>query len=64
MTWRTKYKVHPAADVFPMMSDDELKALGADIEENGLNEPIQFLVPREMGGRTDAALCKTSTSFS
>ena len=23
-TWRNTYKVHPAADVFPMMSDEEL----------------------------------------
>ena len=23
-TWRDTYKVHPAADVFPMMSDEEL----------------------------------------
>ena len=25
-TWRDKYKVHPVADVFPMMSDEELAA--------------------------------------
>ena len=23
MGWRDEYKVHPAADIFPMMSDDE-----------------------------------------
>lgn len=28
MGWRKRYKVHPAADVYPMLSDDELKALG------------------------------------
>lgn len=32
--------VHPAADVFPMMADDELKELAADIKENGLREPV------------------------
>jgi hypothetical protein len=42
MGWRDKYKVHPAADVFPMMSDEELKALGEDIKANGLRERIKF----------------------
>jgi hypothetical protein len=38
--WRQTYKVHPAADVFPMMSDDELVTLGEDIKANGLKQPI------------------------
>jgi hypothetical protein len=42
MTWRDQYEVHPAADVFPMMSDEELDALGADIKANGLKTPIVF----------------------
>jgi len=47
MTWRDKYKVHPAADVFPMMSDEELEALGQDILENGLREPIKIMRVRK-----------------
>ena len=38
--WRERYKVHPAANVFPMLSDDELAKLGQDIAANGLQSPI------------------------
>src|SRR3954447_2894984 len=34
------FDVHPAAAVLPMMSDDELDDLAADIEANGLLHPI------------------------
>ena len=39
-TWRGLFPVHPAADVFPMMTDDELDKLGADIKRNGLQQQI------------------------
>jgi DNA-binding Lrp family transcriptional regulator len=32
--------VHPAADLFPMMSEPELRSLGEDIKKNGLLSPI------------------------
>jgi ParB-like chromosome segregation protein Spo0J len=32
--------VHPAADAFPMMEEEELKELAADIEVNGLQQPL------------------------
>ena len=38
--WRERYKVHPAADVFRIMSDEELLELGEDIKANGLQSPI------------------------
>ena len=42
--WRQQYRVHPAADVFPMMSDKELAVLGEDLIKNGLREPIKLML--------------------
>ncbi len=39
-SWRAVYKVHPAADLFPMMNPDELRDLGEDIKQHGLQHPI------------------------
>ena len=39
-SWRDVLPVHPAADLFPLMSPDELKVLGEDIKKNGLRTPI------------------------
>lgn len=33
-------EIHPSADIFPMMDDEELQALADDIRENGLQVPI------------------------
>jgi hypothetical protein len=38
--WRKHLAVHPAAELFPLMSDAELKELAADIEKNGLRNRI------------------------
>jgi ParB-like chromosome segregation protein Spo0J len=36
----TKRPVHPIADLFPMMTDEELANLAADIKANGLIHPL------------------------
>jgi DNA-binding transcriptional regulator YhcF (GntR family) len=41
--WRDVLPIHPAADLFPLMSPDELKALGEDIRKNGLKERVKVL---------------------
>src|SRR6266550_1779942 len=52
-------KIHPAAEIFPMMTKDELNDLAADIKANGLLTPI---VVDENGilidGRNRLAACK------
>jgi hypothetical protein len=40
--WRDVIPVHPAADMFPLLPADELKALAADIKKNGLTVPVVF----------------------
>jgi hypothetical protein len=42
--WREKYKVHPAADVWDMLTDEELNILAEDIKANGLRVPIAYCV--------------------
>ena len=48
---------HPAADIFPMMNDDELAELTEDIRKNGLIEPITILDGKVLDGRNRAKAC-------
>jgi ClpX C4-type zinc finger len=41
-TWRDVLPVHPAAEMFPTMSAEELKELAEDISKNTLLSPIVF----------------------
>jgi GNAT superfamily N-acetyltransferase len=45
--WRDLVKIHPAADIFPMMSDAELDALATDIDEDILRVPLSLWRARE-----------------
>jgi hypothetical protein len=38
--WRQYLKVHPAADLFQLLPEAELKELSKDIKVNGLRTPI------------------------
>jgi hypothetical protein len=53
MKWRERYAVHPAADVYPMMSDEELAKLGEDIKEHGLRHSIVLYATTRPGKKKD-----------
>ena len=42
--WRNVLPIHPAAELLPRMSQDELRELGEDIRRRGLQTPIAILV--------------------
>lgn len=52
------YEAHPAADLFPMLDQDELRALADDIKANGLLEPIIIFEGKVLDGRNRAAACE------
>jgi len=41
-SWRDVLAIHPACELLPSPSEDELKALAVDIAENGQLEPIRL----------------------
>jgi hypothetical protein len=61
--WRDGIQIHPAADLFPMMSDPELEHLAKDIEANGLRTRLAWLSTPDglllLDGRNRvAAICR------
>jgi ParB-like chromosome segregation protein Spo0J len=49
---------HPAADLFPMMTDAELDDLAADIRENGLHHAVVTLDGQILDGRNRFLACR------
>ncbi len=47
--WRTVLEVHPAAELFPLVGDAELRDLATDIDQNGLREPVDIYDDPEIG---------------
>ena len=54
----SKYKIHPAANIFPMLSDADFAALKADIEANGQVEEIAFFENQVIDGRNRLRACE------
>lgn len=52
------YEHHPASEMFPMMTGDDLKALAEDIRENGQREPIVLLDGKILDGRNRYKACE------
>lgn len=50
--------VHPVADLFPMLPEDELSDLADDIKANGLQQPIVIQDGTLIDGRNRLAACK------
>jgi hypothetical protein len=51
-------KIHPAAELFPMLGDAELAELAADSKSNGLRLPIVMLDGAVLDGRNRLKACK------
>lgn len=54
----SRFKAHPIADIWPMMSDEEIKSLAEDIKQQGLIEPVWIYEDQIIDGRNRAAACE------
>lgn len=52
------YEIHPAADLFPMMSSERLAELAEDIRRNGQRMPIVLCDGKVLDGRNRLKACK------
>jgi hypothetical protein len=58
-TWRDVLPIHPAAELFPLMSEAELRELGEDIQANGLQAPIVPKIRQGSGSTQQSAEVST-----
>jgi hypothetical protein len=53
-SWRDVLPIHPAAELFPRMSEDELLTLGEDIKKRGLASAVILWSPGYLGDGMEA----------
>ena len=64
-SWRDHLKVHPAAALFPRMTEAELRELGEDIKRNGLRQKcVRLIVPHLGALLLDGSIEWTPSSWS
>lgn len=56
----TKMKIHPAAEIFPMLSGEELDSLAEDIKAHGLRHELVTYEGELLDGRNRWAACKAA----
>jgi len=49
---------HPIASIFPLLGEEDLKALAADIAQNGLREPVVLYEGKVLDGRNRWRACE------
>lgn len=52
-----EWQFHELAELFPRLSDEEMEDLGADIEKNGLVEPVTMYQGKVLDGRNRVTAC-------
>lgn len=55
---RAKYEIHPVAELFPLMTDEELQGLIDDIDQNGQREPVTIWNGKLIDGRNRQTACE------